>query len=149
MHVCIPYVWLVPLELRRNHRVPWGWSDRYCEPVWVLGITPRFSTRAASALNHESSHQPLYPLLIESCLCCATLQGPASTPNLNRKCLCQDRHRRALSLRSKAIAPESWTQLHSEHCLPDSSCVEFYWQSLHIVAWLCHCHHITPHHRTG
>lgn len=113
-------------------------------PCRYWELHPGFLQEQPVTLTIESSLQPLHPLLIESCLCYASSQGPAFAPDRNRKCLSLDRHRRELSLRSKAIAPESWTQLHSECCLPDSSCLGFYWQSLHSIAWLCYRHHTIP-----
>lgn len=42
--------YLVPLQTRRGCRIPW--SQSYSCELWILGIEPRISAKAASALNH-------------------------------------------------------------------------------------------------
>ena len=47
------YMLAVPVEARRGHQIPLELELTYgCVAMWLLGIKPRSSGRAASALNH-------------------------------------------------------------------------------------------------
>lgn len=53
------YMSAVPMEVGREHLVPWVWSYRqFLSATWVLGTELRFSARAASALNHGATLHP-------------------------------------------------------------------------------------------
>jgi hypothetical protein len=41
----------VPISDRRGQQIPWIWSFTLWMVMWVLGIEPRFSERAANVLN--------------------------------------------------------------------------------------------------
>lgn len=52
--ICVLCVWLITTGIRRGHRIPSNWSYRW---LWttmlvLLGVKPRPSARARSALNH-------------------------------------------------------------------------------------------------
>ena len=47
VHMCV-----VPREFRRGYHILWNWSYRWLWAMWLLGIKPKFSGRAASAFNH-------------------------------------------------------------------------------------------------
>ncbi|CAO2597816.1 hypothetical protein LEMLEM_LOCUS9161 [Lemmus lemmus] len=52
--VCLTvyHVFAVPMESRGGHQVPWNWSYRWWQTaMWVLGLLPASSGRAASALS--------------------------------------------------------------------------------------------------
>lgn len=54
MHVCIPQVYLVPLESRRGHWITWDWIYRQLWTLihnWVLGIELESSGRLTSVFN--------------------------------------------------------------------------------------------------
>jgi hypothetical protein len=55
---CMCYcVHAVPVEARRGHCIPWNWS--WGAIMWMLGIEPGSSERAARALTHKQSLQPI------------------------------------------------------------------------------------------
>ena len=48
-------------EVRRGHQIPWNWNYRWLwATMWVLGIKPGGSGRAASALNHWANFPVLF-----------------------------------------------------------------------------------------
>ena len=62
MNACVHHVCAVPVETRRGRQVSWDWSYRWLR-VWVLGIEPRSSTRAASPFNTGPTLQSQNPTL--------------------------------------------------------------------------------------
>jgi hypothetical protein len=51
MHICAPHICSV-CRVQRGHWIPWNWNYKglWATP-WVLGLKPRSSGRAVSALN--------------------------------------------------------------------------------------------------
>lgn len=66
LHVCAPWVWVVPSQTSRGHLTPWNWNYS-CELSWgCWELNPRFSGRAVSALQPLmllSSHLALLSIL--------------------------------------------------------------------------------------
>lgn len=50
----VPDVYLMPVETRRVHRIPWNWK---LTAIWILGIKHRSSGGAASVPNHWAISQ--------------------------------------------------------------------------------------------
>lgn len=42
----------MPTEIRREWQIPWDWSHKQLDTMWVIGIKPGSSRRVASVLNH-------------------------------------------------------------------------------------------------
>ena len=49
LHEYVLHVSVVPIKTRRGHQIA---LNSNCRQLWMLGIKPRSSARAASALNH-------------------------------------------------------------------------------------------------
>lgn len=66
-YVCAPCTCLLPGEVRRRHQILQNWIYRWLwGVVWVLGLEPASSTRAASPLNcRASSPAPCFDVLKE------------------------------------------------------------------------------------
>lgn len=52
-HVCVPCKYLMPVEVRRGHGIPWNCHVCVCVYRGAGGAKPRNSGRATSTLNHS------------------------------------------------------------------------------------------------
>ena len=51
-HACTLCAHLLSVEAGRRYLIPWNWNyGQLLAAAWVLGIEPRSSAKAASALN--------------------------------------------------------------------------------------------------
>lgn len=65
MYICAPCVFLGLAEIRREHQMLWNWSCRWVwAAMWVLGIEPRSTGRAASALKHWATSPALMMMVL-------------------------------------------------------------------------------------
>lgn len=48
IYICVPWACLVPEEARRRYQIPCNWSDRQLWAMWMLGMEPGPSEKAAS-----------------------------------------------------------------------------------------------------
>lgn len=54
----------VPVEIRREHRIPWSWGYRGLRAInWVLGIRLRSTAKAVDALNCSPAADTVYELI--------------------------------------------------------------------------------------
>lgn len=76
LHVCLHYVWSVPLEARRGHHIPWNWNCR-----WLQGSGGSWGQTLTLLKSPESSLQSpsLYFLFLTLLfLLCPLLNYPAA-----------------------------------------------------------------------
>ena len=72
MHVRVPHVRLVLLEVKRRHKIPWNWRYRWLwAAIWVLGIEPGSSWRVTNDLYYWASLKPTGILFWDGVLLCS------------------------------------------------------------------------------